>query len=241
MRLDVSFRKTLAGSGRRVELDVSFGADADRLVLFGPSGAGKTLTLHAIAGLTSPDTGRIALDGDVWFDISSGIDVPARHRRVGLMFQEYALFPHLTVAGNVGAVYARPWIRGRSAAAVAEVERLLATFGLRAVRDAYPSELSGGQRQRVALARALAGRPRILLLDEPFAALDESLRTAARNELRAVQDACGVPMVVITHDPRDVDVLAQTVVTIDAGRVVASRASGLRVTLRDGAAAAAPL
>jgi molybdate transport system ATP-binding protein len=220
MQLDVEIRKTLVARGRRVEIDVRFAAGAERLVLFGASGAGKTMTLQAIAGLVTPDDGRIAHAGDVWFDRAGRVDVPPRRRRVGLMFQDYALFPHLTVAQNVGAVHATRWSRLPAGAPRREVERLLERFQLAAMRDAYPAQLSGGQRQRTALARALAGTPRLLLLDEPFASLDETLRQAARDELLALQKQTGVPMVIITHDPRDIDALAQQVVHIDTGRVV---------------------
>jgi molybdate transport system ATP-binding protein len=232
MELDVSFRKSLTAANRRVDIDVRFASRARRLVLFGPSGAGKSLTLQAIAGLIAPDAGRIAFGGEVWFDAESRTERPARERGVGLMFQDYALFPHLTVAENVGATHARGWPRRMDAAAQREVDCLLHTFGLRPLADSYPSQLSGGQRQRTALARALAGSPRLLLLDEPFASLDETLRRSARNELLALQAQCDVPMVVITHDPRDVDALAQDVVALDAGRVVTMPDAAPKITVR---------
>ena len=220
MHLDVSIRKSLRAAAHRIDIDVRFVARADRVVLFGPSGAGKTLTLHAIAGLLEPDAGRIEFEGRRWFDGTLGLNVPARQRGIGLMFQDYALFPHLTVAENVGAVHARRWRGALEFAARKETDNLLAKFGLRSLRDAYPSQLSGGQRQRTALARAMAGNPRLLLLDEPFASLDEALRQTARNELLALQAEIRVPMVLITHDSRDVDALAQEIVAIDAGQVV---------------------
>jgi molybdate transport system ATP-binding protein len=241
MELSVSFRKSLTAANRRVDIDVRFTSRAERLVLFGPSGAGKSLTLQAIAGLIVPDTGRIAFGAEVWFDADSGIERPARARGVGLMFQDYALFPHLTVAGNVGATHQRGWPRKMDAAARREVDGLLHTFGLRSLADSYPSQLSGGQRQRTALARALAGNPRLLLLDEPFASLDETLRRSARNELLALQAQCHVPMVVITHDPRDVDVLAQDVVALDAGRVVTMPDAAPKVAVPAVDGLAAPL
>jgi len=239
MHLGVTFTKSLMAAHRRVDIDVRFSSRAERLVLFGPSGAGKTLTLQAIAGLVEPDAGCITFGDEIWFDAAAGTRLPARGRGVGLMFQDYALFPHLTVAENVGAVYARGWSRKLAPAAQREVEGLLDAFGLRSLRDSYPGQLSGGQRQRTALARALAGRPRLLLLDEPFASLDETLRRAARAELLAVQAQRRVPMVVITHDPRDVDALAQDVVALDAGRVVATPSEPPKaVTLAGGAVAA---
>ena len=128
MRLEVEIRKSLAGAGRRVDIDVRFDSEASRLVLFGASGAGKTLTLQAIAGLVAPDAGRIVHDGEVWFDGNAGIDVAARRRGVGLMFQDYALFPHRTVAENIGAVHARRWTRAINDEAQSEVELLLERF-----------------------------------------------------------------------------------------------------------------
>jgi molybdate transport system ATP-binding protein len=136
------------------------------------------------------------------------------------VFQDYALFPHRTVAQNVAAPFVRAWPRGMTAEAAERVERTLALFELNDIRASYPAQLSGGQRQRTALARALVGHPRLLLLDEPFAALDGMLRRRLRGELLAIQARHGVPMVLITHDPDDLAACAEAVVTIEAGRVV---------------------
>jgi len=221
MRLEVDFRRRMTARDRTVTLDVRFTSTVDRLVLFGPSGAGKTLTLLAIAGLVAPDEGRIVCDEEVWNDSARGIAMPARKRRVGLVFQDYALFPHLNVHDNVAAVHRRGFPRALSVEQRGDVEGLLEAFGLMPVRESYPAQISGGQRQRTALARALAGSPRMLLLDEPFSALDEPLRRAARDELASVQARRGIPVVLITHDPRDIDAFAQDVVALEDGRVVA--------------------
>jgi molybdate transport system ATP-binding protein len=219
MQFDVDLRKRVVAQGRAFDLDVSFRVESPRLALYGPSGAGKTLTLQMLAGLVRPDEGRIVVDGRPWFDAERGIDLAPGARRVGYVFQDYALFPHWTVARNVGAAFARSWPRPLSAAQAARVERALTLFDLADVRDSYPAQLSGGQRQRTALARALVGRPRVLLLDEPFAALDGMLRERVRDELLALQARHDVPLVMITHDPEDIRACAEAVVTLDAGRV----------------------
>jgi len=224
MKWDVAIRKTIgAGAGAgRFELDVAFRSDVERLVLFGPSGAGKTMTLKAIAGLVRPDAGRIEMAGETLFDAGRGIDTPARRRDCGYLFQEYALFPHLTVRQNIAFGLATGWRNPRRDGGGAAVDRWLETLELRPLAERFPDQLSGGQRQRVALARALAGEPRALLLDEPFAALDEPLRNRLRAELAELQARLALPIVLITHDPADVDAFADDVVHIDAGVAVAA-------------------
>ena len=221
MRLDVDLRKRVRSQQRTFDVAVRFFADTERLALYGPSGAGKTLTLQMLAGLIRPDNGRIDVDGATWFDAQQAIDVPARERRIGYVFQDYALFPHWTVAQNIAAPFARGWPRSLDADEAARVDRALATFDLFNVRSSYPSQLSGGQRQRTAVARALVAQPRVLMLDEPFAALDGMLKSRLRAELLAMRAQHGVPMIIITHDPDDRAACADTVVTLDAGQVVA--------------------
>ena len=227
MKWDVAIRKTVGAGAQRFELDVAFRSDVERLVLFGPSGAGKTMTLKAIAGLVRPDAGRIAMAGTTLFDAVEGIDVPAQRRDCGYLFQEYALFPHLTVRQNIAFGLDPGWRNPRRAAGGAAVDRWLDTLELRALAERFPDQLSGGQRQRVALARALAGEPRALLLDEPFAALDEPLRNRLRAELAELQARLALPIVLITHDPADVDAFADDVVHIAAGVTSAAPAQYL--------------
>ena len=213
-RLDVSIRTTLPG----FTLDVAWTAGDGVAVLFGPSGAGKTLTLQCLAGLLRPDQGRIVVDGRVLFDSSAGVDVPPQARRVGYVFQGYALFPHLSVAENVGfGLRERP--RAERAARTALV---LERLGLADLARRAPHELSGGQRQRVALGRALATDPALLLLDEPLSALDAPLRRALRDELRAILREWRTAAVVVTHDFTEAYRLADRIVVYDAGRVVQS-------------------
>ena len=219
MRIEVDIRKTLRSSGREFALNVAFACEDECSVIFGPSGAGKSLTLRAIAGLETPDYGRIAIAGKVVFDSESGVNVPARDRAVAYLFQDYALFPHLTVEQNIGFGVRSWWQRKPAAETQKRIEDLLDVFELRGLGRAHPWQLSGGQKQRVALARALIRQPDVLLLDEPFAALDPLLRDRMRDELLRTRVAFTVPMLAITHDPEDVSALAQTLVLLDQGRV----------------------
>lgn len=219
MRLDVDIRRVMADPQRPFSLELAFRSDHSRVVLFGPSGSGKSLTLRAIAGLMRPDAGHIGVRGRTLFDDFRGVDVPARERRIGYVFQDYALFPHLTVAQNV-AFGLTPGLRQPSRRKVPEAaQRWLDAFELDGLANRYPAQISGGQQQRVALARALAPQPELLLLDEPFAALDPPLRGRLRDELVALQSRLDVQMLVITHDPADVEALGQHVLEIRDGRL----------------------
>ena len=219
MPLNVDIRKTLESAERRFTLEVAFNASTQRVVLFGPSGAGKSLTLQAIAGLLRPDEGTIALHGQTLFDSSRGIDLKPQARHVAYLFQDYALFPHLNVRQNIGFGLQRGWLNPRARNRVAEVDYWLDALELRSVAGHYPAQLSGGQKQRVALARALVARPQLLLLDEPFSALDSHLRQRMRQELSELQTRLDIPMVLITHDPDDVAAFGDQVVQISDGRV----------------------
>jgi molybdate transport system ATP-binding protein len=212
MRLEVDIDKRLRAGAREFRLAVRFASDADVVILFGPSGAGKSVTLLTLAGLLCPDRGEIRFGGRTLFDSGARIDVPARQRGIGFVFQDYALFPHLSVVQNV----AFPRRRADNV-----VNGLIEEFDLAPLADSYPAELSGGQRQRVALARALAAQPGLLLLDEPFAALDAPLRKRMREELKRTRERYGVPMVLITHDADDVAALGGEVMHLAEGRVVA--------------------
>jgi len=219
MDLEVDIRATLQDRRRRFELCAQFDSREDFVVLFGPSGSGKSLTLQAIAGLVRPSAGRIRVGDRVLFDASRGIDVPVRERRIGYLFQDYALFPHLTVEQNV-ALPLSPWgLRRLPNEDRRRVADLLGIFELTAQAGALPRDLSGGQRQRAALARALVRRPDLLLLDEPFAALNPLLRAKMRSELQRIQAHFDVPVLLITHDPDDLERFGETVVMVDGGSV----------------------
>jgi len=198
------------------DLAPEFTAGNGITALVGASGAGKTLTLRAIAGLIMPHAGRITMQGDALFDDERGVRLSPQARRIGVVFQQYALFPHLSVAQNVA--YGLTHLP--EAERQADVERWLTLVGLETYASRWPRDLSGGQQQRVALARALAPAPRLLLLDEPFAAVDMGLRRRLREELRRLQQTVGTPMVLVTHDLDEVRQLADHVVVLDHGRVV---------------------
>lgn len=219
MSIDLSVRKHMVSGDRQFELDVQFKSAAKRIALFGPSGAGKSLTLRAVAGLLRPDAGRIEVNGRTLFDSQAGICLPARTRRVAYLFQDYALFPHLTVAQNIAFGLRRGWFNPPRREVTREARRWVDAFELGAIVGSYPHEISGGQKQRVALARALMLQPDILLLDEPFSALDSQLRGKMRQELDALQRQLDVPMLLITHDPADVEALADEVFEVREGRV----------------------
>jgi molybdate transport system ATP-binding protein len=189
-----------------LSLDVELGRET--LALVGPSGAGKSSVLRAIAGLLRPEQGRIALGARVWLDTEAGIDLPPEQRSVGLVFQEYALFPHLDVRRNVA-------FGGRE-----RVDELLERFRISHLAQARPVDLSGGERQRVALARALARDPAVLLLDEPLSALDAHTRGVVRGELAEVLGELGLPTLLVTHDFEDAAALADRVGVIVDGRIL---------------------
>lgn len=224
MQLDIDIHKTLRSGDRVFQLQVRFSASGQRIVIIGPSGAGKSLMLQAIAGLIRPDRGHIRLGGATLFDSQSGIDLPPQARSVAYLFQDYALFPHLNVRQNIGFGLRSGWRNPAAGYRHREVDYWLDAFQLESVAHQYPHQLSGGQRQRTALARALVAHPRALLLDEPFAALDPTLRTRMRQELDALQQRLEVPMVMITHDPEDARVFGEHVFPLRHGAIDTSPA-----------------
>ena len=219
MSFDVDIAKTLHTGARRFELRVRFRAEAKRIVIYGPSGAGKSLTLQALTGLLEPDSGRIAFGGELLFDAATRTDRPARSRRFGYVFQDYALFPQLTVRQNIAFALCTGLRNPGRHAGGALVDSWLDRLGLHEVAGQRPAELSGGQRQRTALARALVNEPRALLLDEPFSALDPALRARTRDELDALLQHLDIPVVMITHDPDDLARFGAQVVHLRDGAV----------------------
>ncbi len=201
--LQADFTLPLRAFSLELALDVS-----RTVALVGPSGAGKTSVLRVVAGLVEPQRGRVSLDGERWLDTERGLSLPPERRRVGLVFQDYALFPHLSVRANVAFGAA-----GRC------VEALLERFRIGHLAAAHPRELSGGERQRVALARALARDPAVLLLDEPLAALDAHTKAEVRHELAELLRELALPTLLVTHDYEDAAALADKVGVLVDGRL----------------------
>ena len=213
MTLEVAIEKQVSD----FMLAVEFTADGAPMGLLGPSGSGKTMTLRAIAGLEAPDRGRIVLDGRVLFDSLRNINVPPRERKIGLLFQNYALFPHLTVAENIAfGLHRLP-----EAERARRVALQLAAAHLNDLTSRYPASLSGGEQQRVALARALAVEPEALLLDEPFSALDTHLRSALERQLRETLETYRGSTIFVSHNLEEAYRVCENLVVLERGSVAA--------------------
>lgn len=209
--LKINFVKSLD----QFELDISFECNGV-LALVGPSGCGKSLTLRCIAGLTKPDQGTIEIAKQVYFDSAQGINLPPQQRNIGFLFQNYALFPHLTVQQNI-AYGISNWPKENQNQKIRELVQLVRLEGL---EGRYPSQLSGGQQQRVALARALAREPKLLLLDEPFSALDGSTRGKLQRELRTLLNELKIPTVLVTHDLEEAYSFGDQIAAFESGRIL---------------------
>lgn len=186
--------------------------DGEFLTLFGSSGAGKTTLLRLIAGLEQPNSGRIEVDGEVWFDSEKKINLPPQRRSIGFVFQDYALFPSMSVRENL--LFAAENTEQRKG-----VDELIELVELSQLAERRPDTLSGGQRQRVALARALVRRPKILLLDEPLSALDPAMRTKLQNELALIQSRLGVTTLLVSHDIAETVKLSDRLASVVSGRI----------------------
>ncbi|EFI35490.1 ABC transporter related protein [Desulfonatronospira thiodismutans ASO3-1] len=219
MHVQCQIKASLKSGKENFSLEADFDTSSSSIVLFGPSGAGKSLTLMALAGLQTPDSGKIVLDGRTLYDSAKKINIPARKRKVGLLFQDYALFPHLTVMDNVGFGLKRSF-RPLKVQQKNKIYQYIQMFGLENHTDKKPHELSGGQRQRAALARALVSNPDLLLLDEPFSALDQPLRIKMRSELGNILEKFNMPMIMVSHDHQDVEAFGETLVSFGHGRVL---------------------
>jgi molybdate transport system ATP-binding protein len=215
MTLVIDITKRL---GPRFALETALTAPPGITILFGASGSGKTTLLRSVAGLTRPDSGRIAVGDRVLFDAQTGVDVAIQHRHIGYLFQQAALFPHMSVRDNIAyGVHDLPANeRRRRVSAIAE------SFRISELLDRRPAQISGGQRQRAALARALVTEPSLLLLDEPLSALDHAIQSRIMDDLRRSNETRRIPMLYVTHSHREVYTLGERVIVIDEGRVVAS-------------------
>jgi len=217
--LTAQVRKERRSSGHNsFLLDVSIEVSPGITILFGASGAGKSTLLDCIAGLTRPDEGKIAAGGDVLFDSSRGIHIPAPKRRIAYVFQTLALFPHLSAEENVSyGLRDLPEEERRE-----RVAAILEAFRVEKLRRQKPGEISGGEKQRIALARSLVTEPRVLLLDEPLTGLDAERKAAIVDDLRAWNTAKGIPILYVTHSRDEVDALGERIIALDNGRVVSA-------------------
>lgn len=196
-------------------LEIQFELGREILVLFGPSGCGKTMLLRLIAGLEQPDGGEIWLNDRLIFSKARQIFVPPQQRRCGFVFQDYALFPHLTVERNI--LYGA---HQSAAETQLQFDNLVKTLGIGHLKKRFPSHLSGGEKQRVALARALMTEPNVLLLDEPFAALDSETRTAVHAELLLTHRTWQIPFILVTHDRQEAEQLSDRILWMEAGKQI---------------------
>ena len=209
--IEVNIAKDLGNFSLNLSLSLQKGLT----VLFGPSGSGKTLTLHTIAGLVEPDSGTIRVNGTVYFDKRGGVNLPIPHRRVGYVFQEPSLFPHMSVFENIAY-----GISGLSSEEMKQmVTPLIEKMRLSGLEKNFPHQISGGQKQRVALARALVTSPLLLLLDEPFASLDNPVREELRLDLLRIREEDHVPIVFVTHDVEEAFVLSDEIIVLNDGKV----------------------
>jgi len=198
-----------------ITVDVDFVFNNGILVLFGPSGSGKTTILNGISGLLKPDRGYISLGEKTFFCSSERVNIPARKRRIGYVFQDYSLFPHMSVRKNV--LYGIPAGLRRADGSRLNVRDVLEMLRISHLQDRYPASLSGGEKQRVALARTLMVEPDLLLLDEPLSALDFKTRQQLRGELRQLQQTWNIPFVLVTHSREEMKALADDVLYLDRG------------------------
>jgi molybdate transport system ATP-binding protein len=215
-RIQKQFAPSAASSGS-ASLDVAMEASEGFTILFGASGAGKTTLLNCIAGISRPDSGRIAISGTIFFDAEKDFGLPVAQRRVGYVFQDLALFPHLTAEQNIAYGLSKLDRQNQKT----RTDAILSSFRIEHVRHRKPAQISGGERQRVALARALVTDPRLLLLDEPLAALDLPTKSLIVDDLRAWNEQHRVPILYVTHSRDEVFALGERVLVLDRGRIIA--------------------
>ena len=211
--LKIDIQRAMLTSEGKTNLEVSTEIQNNELLcLFGHSGAGKTTLLRILAGLTKPDKGRIVFNDTVWFDSEKKINIPPQQRNVGYMFQDYALFPNMTVEKNISFAQKE---KNKD-----DVDKIMDLFDLETLKNQHPAKLSGGQKQRVALARALAAKPNVLLLDEPHSALDFDMRLALQHEIRKAHNLLNTLTVMVSHDLQEVFHLASSVIMLKNGTVI---------------------
>ena len=238
MIIEADIRKKL----HDFELDISFSTDCRRIGILGASGGGKSMCLKSLAGIVTPDSGKIALDGDVLFDKGSKINVSPAERSIGYLFQSYALFPNMTVEGNIkAAIHAAERMKRRDGKDTdISSDKLMEMLNITDIRGRYPLEISGGQQQRTALARILASDPKLLLLDEPFTALDTFLRERTRLEFSGLLGELGKSFILVSHDRDEIYQMCDYLVLLEKGEVIAAGMTD-EVFMNPGTVAAAKL
>ena len=215
MIFDIAIRKKMLSASRTFMLDIQVRSHREQVILFGPSGVGKSLTVKCIAGLLTPDSGTIKIKNSVLFDKQNNINIAPQARNVGYILQNYALFPHLNIAQNVGfGLNRKGWLNRITPENHEKIHHWLERFQIADLARQYPDQLSGGQQQRVALARALIIEPELLLLDEPFSALDKKLRMYMREEVQELQEELKIPLMLITHDEEDIQAFSAELIEL---------------------------
>ena len=208
-------------------IDIEYGFDRGILVIQGESGAGKTTVLNCISGLTAPDQGRIMIGGRVVFDSGDGINIPTRLRTVGYLFQNYALFPNMTIQQNIlYGIRNKAEFKGggkkEKEEMLAYADNIMENFGIAHLKKKYPNQISGGEKQRAALSRAIVTKPELLLLDEPFSALDQQTKEIIYQEFLAFKKNFQIPAILITHDSRESEMFADSRIFIKEGKIISA-------------------
>lgn len=221
--LEAQFMKKLWHFNLKIDISL----DSQILVLWGPSGSGKTTVLQCLAGLRRPSAGLVRLNGRVLYSSINRVEVPTRFRNIGYLFQDFALFPHMSVKQNV--LYGLKCQRSRPKGTALDPVELLHSFGVGHLTDRYPRQLSGGEKQRVALARALAVQPQLLLLDEPFSALDRNIKQTLLEEVKKLHRQWRIPFVLVTHDETDATFLGDRLIFLENGRSKESTSQALPI------------
>lgn len=219
MLLELSIKKIICSAKHQFNLAINLTSTSQSMVIYGPSGSGKTMLLHTIAGLITANTGYIKLNQRVLFDKTQNINLTPQERKISYLFQDYLLFPHLTIRQNISFGLTKGLLNPSANKHYPQVDKWLEKFELTVLADQYPYQLSGGQKQRAALARALVTEPKLLLLDEPFAALDIALREKMRTEIKQLQQQINIPIILVSHDIEDITTFGEQIIKLNQGKV----------------------